>query len=172
MIRKEAGLFCRTSSSVRLWWELEESKGPKGDQTEDTSCPPTPRRLCWERERLAHCGNASLALSHFNLGFSLFRPLPNIRGKFHKGGSNSGFLLLQSRTPPYPSLGDRSAPKGSNSHRIQHNRRRRVGRGFAGVALPPSGWRTVLNLTSWGCGTKPSTFGGRGARAHQNGEPQ
>ena len=30
VIRKEAGLFCRTSSSVRLWWELEEPKGPKG----------------------------------------------------------------------------------------------------------------------------------------------
>ena len=31
VIRKEAGPFCRTSSSVRLWWELEEPKGPKGD---------------------------------------------------------------------------------------------------------------------------------------------
>ena len=30
MIRKEAWLFCRTSSSVRLYWELEEPKGPKG----------------------------------------------------------------------------------------------------------------------------------------------
>ena len=30
VIRKEAGLFCRTSSSVRLCWELEEPKGPKG----------------------------------------------------------------------------------------------------------------------------------------------
>ena len=28
VIRKEAGLSCRTSSSVRLWWELEEPKGP------------------------------------------------------------------------------------------------------------------------------------------------
>ena len=30
VIRKEAGPFCRTSSSVHLWWELEESTGPKG----------------------------------------------------------------------------------------------------------------------------------------------
>ena len=29
MIRKEAGLLCRTSSSVRLCWELEEPKGPR-----------------------------------------------------------------------------------------------------------------------------------------------
>ena len=29
-IRKEAWLFCRTSSSVRLCWELEEPKGPQG----------------------------------------------------------------------------------------------------------------------------------------------
>ena len=28
VIPKEAGLFCRTSSSVRLWWELEGPKGP------------------------------------------------------------------------------------------------------------------------------------------------
>ena len=32
VIRKEAGFFCRTSSSVRLWWELEEPKEPKGGQ--------------------------------------------------------------------------------------------------------------------------------------------
>ena len=30
MIRREAWLFCRTSSGVRLCWELEEPKGPKG----------------------------------------------------------------------------------------------------------------------------------------------
>ena len=30
MIRKEALLFCRTSSGVRLCWGLEEPKGPKG----------------------------------------------------------------------------------------------------------------------------------------------
>ena len=29
VIRKEAGLFYRTSSSVRLWWESKESKGPQ-----------------------------------------------------------------------------------------------------------------------------------------------
>ena len=28
VIRKEAELSYRTSSSVRLWWELEEPKGP------------------------------------------------------------------------------------------------------------------------------------------------
>ena len=32
VIRKEAGLFYRTSSSVRLWWEFKEPKGPKGPQ--------------------------------------------------------------------------------------------------------------------------------------------
>ena len=30
VIRKEAGPFYRTSSSVRLWWEFKEPKGPKG----------------------------------------------------------------------------------------------------------------------------------------------
>ena len=30
VIRKEAWPFYRTSSGVRLWWELEEPKGPKG----------------------------------------------------------------------------------------------------------------------------------------------
>ena len=30
VIRKEAWLFCRTSSGVRLCWELEKPKGPKG----------------------------------------------------------------------------------------------------------------------------------------------
>ena len=30
MIRKEALLFCKTSSGVRLCWELEEQKGPGG----------------------------------------------------------------------------------------------------------------------------------------------
>ena len=30
MIQKEAGFFCRTSSSVRLWWEFKEPKGPRG----------------------------------------------------------------------------------------------------------------------------------------------
>ena len=28
VIQKKAGLFCRTRSSVRLWWELKEPKGP------------------------------------------------------------------------------------------------------------------------------------------------
>ena len=30
VVPKEAWLFCRTSSGVRLCWELEEPKGPKG----------------------------------------------------------------------------------------------------------------------------------------------
>ena len=30
VIRKEAELLYRTSSSVRLWWEFKEPKGPKG----------------------------------------------------------------------------------------------------------------------------------------------
>ena len=30
VIRKEAGPFCRTSSSVRLWGEFREPKGPNG----------------------------------------------------------------------------------------------------------------------------------------------
>jgi hypothetical protein len=30
VIRKEEGLFNRTSSSVRLWWEFKEPTGPKG----------------------------------------------------------------------------------------------------------------------------------------------
>ena len=39
---KEAWLFCRTSSSVRLYWELEEPKGPKGGG---------PGRLAWRGSR-------------------------------------------------------------------------------------------------------------------------
>jgi len=27
LIRKEAWFFCRTNSSVRLWWELKDPKG-------------------------------------------------------------------------------------------------------------------------------------------------
>ena len=42
VIRNEAGPFCRASSSVRLRWELEEPKGPKGSpsrrSTRTTSC--------------------------------------------------------------------------------------------------------------------------------------
>ena len=30
VIRKEAWLFCKTSSGVRLYWELEEPEGPNG----------------------------------------------------------------------------------------------------------------------------------------------
>jgi hypothetical protein len=30
VVRKEAWLFCRTSSGVRQSWELEQPKGPKG----------------------------------------------------------------------------------------------------------------------------------------------
>ena len=33
VIQKDAGLFYRTNSSVRLWWEFKEPKGPKGDGT-------------------------------------------------------------------------------------------------------------------------------------------
>ena len=36
---KEAELSYRTSSSVRLWWELEEPKGPKGSPP---NTPPSP----------------------------------------------------------------------------------------------------------------------------------
>ena len=30
-IRNEAGLFCRTRSSVHSWWELQEPNGPQGN---------------------------------------------------------------------------------------------------------------------------------------------
>ena len=33
VIRKEAWLFCRTTSGVRLCWELEEPRGPEGSHT-------------------------------------------------------------------------------------------------------------------------------------------
>jgi len=33
VIRMEAWSFCRTISGVRLYWELEEPKGPKGHAT-------------------------------------------------------------------------------------------------------------------------------------------
>ena len=36
VIRKEAWPFYRTLSGVRLWWELDESKGPKGPYRPDT----------------------------------------------------------------------------------------------------------------------------------------
>ena len=35
VIRKEAWSFYRTSSGVRLCWELEEPKGPKGSSSLD-----------------------------------------------------------------------------------------------------------------------------------------
>ena len=38
VIRKEAELSCRTSSSVRLWWEFEEPKGPKGHSRSPPHC--------------------------------------------------------------------------------------------------------------------------------------
>ena len=51
VIRKEAWPFYRTSSGVRLCWELEEPKGPKGRK----EAWPFYRtisgiRLCWELE--------------------------------------------------------------------------------------------------------------------------
>ena len=51
VIRKEAWLFCKTSSGVRLCWELEEPQGPKGPRT-------PPRRGC-----LSICVN-SIAAGH------------------------------------------------------------------------------------------------------------
>ena len=53
MIRKEAWSFYRTISGVRLCWELEEPKGPKGvysGQAPMTSVPWVP---CSERAREA-----------------------------------------------------------------------------------------------------------------------
>jgi len=66
VFRKEAGPLCRTSSSVRLWWEFKEPKGPKGPcgtaarklaipgsfqehhgfSTGSHTCKPPPRRFC------------------------------------------------------------------------------------------------------------------------------
>jgi hypothetical protein len=43
-IRKEAWPFYRTSSGVRLCWDLEEPKGPKGLTIDH----PSLVRLCWE----------------------------------------------------------------------------------------------------------------------------
>ena len=47
VIRKEAWSFYRTISGVRLCWELEEPKGPKG-------CPSTPELLDGVRSA-RHC---------------------------------------------------------------------------------------------------------------------
>ena len=44
VIRKEAWLFCRTSSGVRLCWELEEPKGPKGG--EETEVDDVRKLVC------------------------------------------------------------------------------------------------------------------------------
>ena len=38
VIRKEAWLFCRASSGVRLYWELEQPKGPKGGARATSLC--------------------------------------------------------------------------------------------------------------------------------------
>ena len=43
MIRKEAWPFYRTISGVRLCWELEEPKGPKGPKHQSTSKVADPR---------------------------------------------------------------------------------------------------------------------------------
>ena len=45
VIRKEAWLFCRTTSVVRLCWELEERKGPKGSELGFRARPALPFRL-------------------------------------------------------------------------------------------------------------------------------
>ena len=42
VIRKEAWPFYRTISGVRLCWELEEPKGPKGDRTLSRGRTPPP----------------------------------------------------------------------------------------------------------------------------------
>jgi len=52
VIRKEAWSFYRTSSGVRLCWELEEPKGPKGDRPPCAACacqkfpPPALSSVC------------------------------------------------------------------------------------------------------------------------------
>jgi hypothetical protein len=43
---------------------------------------------------------------------------------------------------------------------------------FGLLALPHSGWPTILKLTCWVRGTNPSTLEGERARAHQIGEPK
>jgi len=40
VIRKEAWLLCRTSSGIRLCWEIEERKAPKGRHARQTSRRP------------------------------------------------------------------------------------------------------------------------------------
>ena len=44
MIRKEAWLFYRTISGVRLCWELEEPNGPKGHPGSSTEAYAAERR--------------------------------------------------------------------------------------------------------------------------------
>ena len=45
VIRKEAGPLCRTSSSVRLWWEFKEPKGPKGKSLRSSYTGSYPQTL-------------------------------------------------------------------------------------------------------------------------------
>jgi len=52
VIRKEAWIFCRTSSDVLLCWELEEPEGPKGRQLPvSENRKQKPLSLQRERER-------------------------------------------------------------------------------------------------------------------------
>ena len=76
MIRKEAWLFGRTSSGVRLYWELEESEGPKGGMGES---------VIGEVEGLKRKKALSVSLSiYFRNKAFVFRDFLNTSGIFKK----------------------------------------------------------------------------------------
>jgi hypothetical protein len=45
VIKKKAWSFYKIISGVRLCWELEESKGPKGGYAAETPAPSFPREI-------------------------------------------------------------------------------------------------------------------------------
>jgi len=49
VIRKEAWLFCRTNSGVRLCWELEAPNGPKGPSHHDLASRGAQKLRQWSR---------------------------------------------------------------------------------------------------------------------------
>eukprot|EP00290_Baffinella_frigidus_P010718 CAMPEP_0180162180 /NCGR_PEP_ID=MMETSP0986-20121125/29065_1 /TAXON_ID=697907 /ORGANISM="non described non described, Strain CCMP2293" /LENGTH=78 /DNA_ID=CAMNT_0022112605 /DNA_START=319 /DNA_END=555 /DNA_ORIENTATION=+ len=67
----------------------------------------------------------------------------------------------------------RGAPVGAHDHPrggACHSTRQSAVLVVRFVALPRSGWQTVLKLTCSGCGTNPSPLERKTARAHQIGE--
>ena len=90
VIRKEAGLFCRISSSVRLWWELEEPKGPKGSHTHHLA-EGLSAWSCWS------CNQSTVSALHAVKGWEDLLSLAEWRltGAYLFGSTSPTFLVAE-----------------------------------------------------------------------------